>query len=42
MAEGDRMLGSLPEWDLADLYAGPQDPRLEQDLLEAERLAAAT
>ena len=41
MAEGDRALGSLPEWDLADLYAGPQDPRLEQDLLEAERLARA-
>jgi len=41
MAEGDRALGSLPEWDLADLYAGPEDARLEQDLGEAERLARA-
>ena len=41
MAEGDMALGSLPEWDLADLYRDPQDPRLEQDLVEAERLARA-
>ncbi len=27
------------EWDLADLYAGPEDPRLEGDLAEALRLA---
>ncbi|MCS6868735.1 M3 family oligoendopeptidase [Thermus sp.] len=26
------------EWDLSDLYAGPQDPRLEADLEEALRL----
>ncbi|AEV16684.1 Oligoendopeptidase F [Thermus sp. CCB_US3_UF1] len=29
---------ALMEWDLSDLYAGPQDPRLEADLEEALRL----
>jgi oligoendopeptidase F len=28
-------------WDLSDLYDGPGDPRLEEDLAEAERAAAA-
>jgi oligoendopeptidase F len=39
MADGDLQLGTLPEWDLGDLYAGPKDPRLEQDLVQAEALA---
>ena len=25
-------LGSLPEWNLADLYAGIDDPRVKRDL----------
>src|SRR5262245_16285507 len=25
-------LGSLPEWNLADLYAGLDDPRIKRDL----------
>jgi oligoendopeptidase F len=28
--------GPLPSWDLADLYAGPEDPRLAADLDRAE------
>ena len=28
----------LPEWRLDDLYAGREDPRIEADLVEAERL----
>jgi len=31
-------LGALPEWDLSDLYAGPESPELAADL---ERAAAA-
>jgi len=41
MADGDAKLGSLPEWDLGDLYAGPQAPELERDLGRAEREAKA-
>ena len=29
---------ALPEWRLDDLYAGREDPRIEADLKEAERL----
>jgi oligoendopeptidase F len=29
---------ALPEWRLDDLYAGREDPRIEADLVEAERL----
>lgn len=29
---------ALPEWRLDDLYAGREDPRIETDLAEAERL----
>jgi oligoendopeptidase F len=32
---------SLPEWDLSDLYAGPDSPELKADLAEAEREAKA-
>jgi oligoendopeptidase F len=31
---------TLPEWRLDDLYAGREDPRIEADLVEAERLTA--
>lgn len=34
-------LGSLPEWDLRDLYAGPDDPHLETDLGKADAQARA-
>jgi len=33
-------LGVLPEWDLADLYAGPDDPRLAGDMARAAAEAA--
>lgn len=29
------------QWDLSELYAGPDDPRIEADLAEARRLAEA-
>ena len=32
-------LGALPEWNLADLYAGPEDPVLQQDLEQSEATA---
>jgi len=31
---------ALPEWRLDDLYAGREDPRIEADLVEAERVNA--
>ena len=34
-------LGSLPEWNLADLYAGMDDPALKRDLALSESDAAA-
>jgi oligoendopeptidase F len=34
-------LGPLPEWDLSDLYDGPESPTLQQDLAEAQRTAEA-
>jgi len=33
-------LGKLPEWDLSDLYAAPDSPALEADLVRAGREAA--
>jgi oligoendopeptidase F len=33
--------GPLPSWDLGDLYAGPEDPRLAADLDRAEAEARA-
>ena len=37
-------LGSMPEWDLSDLYAGPDDPEIQRDLkaaaAEATRIKA--
>ncbi len=37
----DRKLGTLPEWNLADLYNGPDAPELKNDLTTAERAADA-
>lgn len=34
-------LGEMPEWDLADLYDGPDSPKLETDLREAGAAAGA-
>ena len=34
-------LGDLPTWDLADLYAGTDDPRIKQDLDASEAQAKA-
>ena len=34
-------LGPLPSWDLADLYGGREDPKLEADLAANEREAKA-
>jgi oligoendopeptidase F len=36
-----RKLGSLPEWNLADLYSGAEAPELKSDLTTAERAANA-
>jgi len=34
-------LGDLPQWDLSDLYAGPDSPELTRDLDAAEAVARA-
>ena len=34
-------LGSLPEWDLGDLYAGPDSPELVRDMAAAAKQAKA-
>ena len=38
---GSRDLGPLPEWDLSDLYAGTDDPKLEADFKWLETECAA-
>jgi len=40
-AGGKANLGTLPEWALADLYAGPDSPKLKADLQTSERAAEA-
>ena len=40
-AGGKAKLGSLPEWALADLYDGPESPKLKADLQTSERAAEA-
>src|SRR4051794_26382293 len=37
----DAKLGSLPEWDLTDLYPGMDSPELEADLAAAKDAATA-
>ncbi|MCA3562039.1 MAG: M3 family oligoendopeptidase [Aestuariivirga sp.] len=34
-------LGPLPEWNLADLYASPEDPKFAADMKKGEELAKA-
>ena len=34
-------LGALPEWNLADLYSGPDAPELKADLAISEQAAEA-
>jgi oligoendopeptidase F len=38
---GKTKLGSLPEWNLTDLYQGPESPKLKADLETSERAADA-
>ncbi|MBC6406407.1 MAG: M3 family oligoendopeptidase [Rhodospirillales bacterium] len=38
-SESASSLGKLPEWDLSDLYAGPEDPALQADLADLESRA---
>ena len=38
-ARGKSKLGALPEWNLADLYAGPDAPALKADLRTSDRAA---
>jgi oligoendopeptidase F len=40
-AGGKAKLGKLPEWALADLYDGPDSPKLKADLATSERAADA-
>ena len=40
-AGGKAKLGKLPEWNLADLYQGPESPKLKTDLETSERAADA-
>jgi oligoendopeptidase F len=40
-AARSRNLGTLPEWDLADLYPGPSSPEIEADLARMAMAAAA-
>ena len=41
MADTAADLGSLPQWDLADLYPGPDSPELARDLERCEADAKA-
>ena len=36
-AQRDDKIGNLPNWDLSDLYSGPDCPALDDDLARAER-----
>ena len=38
---GKSSLGALPEWNLADLYAGLDDPAIKRDLDRADADCAA-
>src|SRR3954470_19546196 len=40
-ARSDGGLGRLPEWNLADLYAGIDDPKVKRDLDRADEYAKA-
>jgi hypothetical protein len=40
-ANDQAALGALPEWNLADLYASPEDPKFAADMKSGEELAKA-
>ncbi len=40
-AKAKKKLGSLPEWNLADLYGSPDAPELKTDLEASDRVATA-
>ncbi|MGH6792478.1 MAG: M3 family oligoendopeptidase [Methyloceanibacter sp.] len=40
-AKAKKKLGSLPEWNLADLYSGPDAPKLKVDLEASDRAATS-
>jgi oligoendopeptidase F len=40
-AKAKKKLGSLPEWNLADLYSGPDAPELKADLEASDRAATS-
>lgn len=35
LPDGNDVLGEMPDWDLSDLYSGPDDPAIQRDLKEA-------
>jgi oligoendopeptidase F len=39
MSMANQSLGDLPEWNLGDLYAGPEDAKLAADIAQAEVMA---
>jgi len=41
MTAAAQTLGPLPEWNLADLYASPEDPKFAGDMKRGEELAKA-
>ena len=41
MTAAAQTLGPLPEWNLADLYASPEDPQFAGDMKRGEELARA-
>ena len=41
MTAAAQTLGPLPEWNLADLYASPEDPKFAADMKQGEELARA-
>ncbi|MEI7600542.1 MAG: M3 family oligoendopeptidase [Aestuariivirga sp.] len=41
MTAAAQTLGPLPEWNLADLYASPEDPQFAADMKRGEELAKA-
>ena len=41
MTAAAQTLGPLPEWNLADLYASPEDPKFAGDMKRGEELARA-
>src|SRR5436190_8487961 len=40
-SKGSKNLGALPEWNLTDLYAGIDDPKVKRDLDRADEYCKA-